>query len=290
LPAGIYVAPSATEELTAIHVAILAGKTYGGEVFKDVMVRKKRRSFVGIIQVEDGSETEVVIKGIGSGPLKLRCHKVTVLLEASDGAAHGEIWLPHKRWRSARRKFSLPKGTSPSGSNFVKGPYLAVATYDPESGAIVRVRMWPVWYSADANRMCVVRSNLERGGAAALAEAGAVGCTLINRAHLLMLQEGLGHRWPGDLGTYSYHPDYVMMPIPGQLPVVCEAFGIRSLKRYDAGKADKKSHGFQNASIRFTAIEANRLTEDEVFKQMTALVTDPANGIWHPSTSLGAAA
>jgi hypothetical protein len=287
---AIFVAPSAMEELNAIHVAILAGKTYGGRIFKDVMVRKKRCSFVGIIQVEDGSETEVLIKGFGSRPLKLLCHKVTVLLEASEGAAHGDIKLPHKRWRSARRKFSLPKGTSPSGKNFVRGPYLAVATYDPESGAIVRVRMWPVWYSADANRMCIVRSNLERGGAAALAAAGAVGCTLVNRAHLIMVQEGLGHRWPGDLGTYSYQPDYIMMPIPGYLPVVCEAFGIRNLKRYDAGKADKKSHGHQNASIRFTAIEGTRLTEDEVFKQMTALVADPANGIWHPPTSQSAAA
>jgi len=293
LPMGQWVKPTIGFELNAIFSAMLGGRTHRGDIFEDAMHRAHRELFVAVVEVSLHTVDQVEVPagvGFGASPVILGCYSMRVLESANACAGIPTPRLPVFRWDGAKTRFSLPLGSRVPGTNYVIGPYLAVAIYEPSSLAIAKIRLWPVWYSSVMQRMDIVRSNIERGGAAALATMGAIGCTLISRAQLCVLQEGLGHRWKGDLATYPYQPDYVIMPQPEYPPIVSEAFGIRNDKRYDASKAAKKTHGQQNSNVRFAAIEGKRLTENEVFAQMASLVSDPANKVWQPSSAIGAAA
>ncbi len=282
-PSGNWVTPTANHELDAIYRTVNSGRTYGGAPFPRALAINKRVLLVGIVDIDQTRIMEVSIeadKGFLYERTTLQCHPVNVLLAAPAGGMVPPTCLPLTRWKIAKRKFGLPKGRNSTGSNFVSGPYLAVAVYEPTSKVIARIRLFPIWYSSAMNRMMVVRSGLERIVAAAFAAVGAVAFSPVSKRQFLAIQDGLGHRWTGDLGSYSYHPDFIVMPADSKMPIVVEVFGVRSMEPYNESKRRKKAEGSRNPNIRFVFLEGSKLAPSDVEIWVAKLLANPANGIW----------
>jgi hypothetical protein len=280
---GLWIAPPVAAELDGIYRAVLSGRTYDGHLFSEALTYNQRTLFVAVVEIVDDEVVCVDVEGgtgFGRELMNIACHKVKVILAAPACADHPILHSPIMRWKISRRKFGLLKRKNQISAGYVRGPYLAVIAYEPGSRVIARMRLWPVWYSAELGRMQVVRSNLERVGAAAFAQAGAVVFTLVAKKQLCVLQQGLGHRWRGDLTSYRYQPDYLPMPLENRLAIVAELFGVRSVKRYDASKAAKKEAGQNNPDVRFVFLEGRRIAVEDVICWVKALMADPANGIW----------
>ena len=284
LELGQWSAPTVDQDLQAIFAQLMATMTDNGDPFTEALREHHRELFVGVINADTNEMDEVVFpggRGFAAGPVALKYHPTQILASAAGCSNRPPPKIPTFRWDFIKKRFSLPRGNRPPGTNYVTGPYLLVGIPETETGTLAKGRMWPVWFSALHRRMSIIRSNLERGGCAAAADLNAVVLTFIYRLQLIGLQEAFGGRWAGDLASYPYLADYGLMPLPYHLPGVGEAFGVRALKRYDIGKVSKKAHGEQNRRVRFMAFEGKRLDEAMVYSMMSDAIMDPANGIWH---------
>lgn len=288
LPEGEWLAPSAIEQLNSIHSKVTGGKTFGGTPFRVTLAANHRVLFVGVVEVDDHCIRGVKVekgRGFGYTDLEIPCYSVRVLVSASSCEDHRNLELPVLRKNNAFRKFSLPKSRRRPGPNYVSGPYLAVGAYEPNSGVFARMRLFPVWLSQAADRMTPVRSGLERAAAAALAKNGSVSFTFLNKRQLRLLHHGLGHRWGGDVSSYPYQPDFLMMANANEKPVVAELFGMRNIKRYDESKYRKKAAGASNPAIRFAFLEGPGLSPAAVEDWVAKMLNNAENGIWTSARS-----
>jgi hypothetical protein len=278
-----WVAPSAIDELNSIYATVIEGATFGGAPFRAILEANRRMLFVGIVEICADHVTNVMVaggKGFGWSDSEFPCYAVDVLLSATNCSDHKTLEVPVSRRNIAFKKFSLPKNRNRISASHISGPYLAVAAYEPESGVVARVRLFPVWYSSFFGRMSVVRSGLERTAAAAFAKNGSAMFTLVTKRQLKLLQDGLGHRWDGDVGSYPFQPDFLPMPILGRKPILAELFGMRNIKRYDESKSRKKAAGNSNSAIRFVYLEGAALSHAAVEGWVADTVRNAENGIW----------
>ena len=276
-----WVAPTAAMEMEAIYDTMNAGRTFQGFPFAGALDIHGRELFVGIVEVADEHVYAVTIpESPEQEQLCMACIDVRVLVAAPSCCAAAPLHLPLEQWELARKKFSLPPGKRDSARRFVPGPYLATAAYEPHSGAIVRIRLWPVWLASDLSRYSIVRSGLELAALAEVAAMGGIGFTSFCKRQVDWLQAGLGQNWAGDISTYYYLPDLILMPQRGYPPILIEIFGIRAMKPYDLSKIRKKTEGAMNRSISFVSIEGFRLDTTSVISQIRAVLADASIGAW----------
>lgn len=252
--------------LNLIHDQILAIPTTGGINFGSLLNQKNMGLAVVTIKSLTSLIVDVVpnIESVFTSFGIIPCIQLSVIHQSArtDIPASG-LLLPLRRLEIAEGMFTVPNGSA------VVGPYLAILPYEKSTGMIVRASIWPIWISPDMNHPVfqIVGSGLERLFYNGIHEVGAVAFSRCDPASAKALQQGLGHRWTGDITAYRYLADGFIFPASYQPVTVAELYGIRGSVRYDAGKNVKEEHGqqlFLDGLIMFASLDATKLHRNKI--------------------------
>jgi hypothetical protein len=145
-----------------------------------------------------------------------------------------DVLMSLYRWRTARRKFSLPNG------RWVEGPYLALLAVDRSNGNVSRGRLWPIWLSPNSTHYAFTRSSLERTAVETAYQNRMVFFTPTHLGQLKALQDKFGTKWSGNIANCIFLPDFLALPSQPQFQIgIGEIYGLPNFQRYVPGMRKK---------------------------------------------------